>query len=125
MKKVLIPAVALAVSMFSISPCYAGDGVQAILGFFGSVTSGLFDIPEGIVVESLYRQPLKAQRILADKFGDDKGFQQNVAAFVLGVPAGFAFGIPYGAIHGGRHGVTTGYEKPFSTESFIVPDADK
>jgi len=92
------------------------------MSWAGSTTATIIDVPEGILWDSLWRMPLKTQKALADRFGDDKGFQQNVAGAVIGIPVGFLWGIPYGAIHGGRHGMTVGWDKPFSTDSFVVSE---
>lgn len=121
-KKLSVLTAALALLVGTASPSYADGPLGDVASLFGSVTATIFDIPEGILVYSLYRCPLRTTQYLADKFGDDKGFQQNVAGAVLGIPTGFVWGIPYGAIRGGRHGMTTGWEKPFSTESYIVSE---
>jgi hypothetical protein len=104
-------------------PSMAADGpLGSVASFFGSVTAGIFDTPEGILVNSLWRTPYHTQRVLAEKFGDEKGLGQNVAAFIIGVPTGVVWGVPYGAITGARHGFTSGWEKPFSTESYLVTE---
>ena len=113
---------ACAISLGTALPSRADSALGDIGSFFGAVTAAIVDIPEGIIVDSLYRMPLKTTRILADKFGDEQGFQQNIAGAVLGIPTGFLWGIPYGAIHGGRHALTVGWDKPFSTESYIVSE---
>ncbi len=122
MKKSLLLTVACALSLCTAAPSYANDALNNVASFFGSVTATIIDVPEGIIVDSLYNMPLKTTHALADKFGDEKGFQQNVAGAAIGIPVGFLWGIPYGAIRGGRHGMTSGWEKPFSTESFIVSE---
>lgn len=120
--KTLSFLIALVISSGLALPANA-DGILGGVGsMFGAVTATLFDVPEGIVVESLWRQPYKTQRLLAEHFGDSDGFQQNVAAFVLGVPYGFVYGMPYGAVHGARYGWKTGWEQPFSTESYLVAE---
>lgn len=113
---------ACVISLGSALPSYADGPLGDIGSLFGAVTAAIIDIPEGILVDSLYRMPLKATKALADQFGDENGFQQNVAGAALGIPAGFLWGIPYGAIHGGRHALTVGWEKPFSTESYLVTE---
>ncbi|SRR5579875_828203 len=123
-KKLSVLTAALAVMVGTAAPSYA-DGVLGDVGsFLGSVTATIFDAPEGVLYYSLWRCPLKTTQYLADKFGDSKGFQQNVAGAVLGVPTGFLWGIPYGAVRGAGHGMKTGWEKPFSTESFIVVEKE-
>ncbi len=105
--------------------CKAADGFLGGVGsLLGSTTAGIFDVPEGILVNSLYRMPLKTTKALAERFGDEKGFYQNVIGATIGIPTGFVFGIPYGAITGAKHGLTSGWEKPFSTESYLVKDEE-
>jgi hypothetical protein len=120
-KKSLVLVAATLMSFGIATPSHAENGIlNNVLSLFGSVTATIVGVPEGILVDSLYRMPLKTTKVLAEKFGDEKGFQQNVAGAVIGIPVGFVWGIPYGAVRGGRHGMTTGWEKPFQTESFIV-----
>lgn len=103
------------------APSYAADNALGdIASFFGSTAAVIFDVPQAIVIDSLWRVPLKTERALAEKFGDEKGFEQNVVATVIGVPVGMVWGVPAGALRGAKHGMGTGWEKPFSTESFIV-----
>jgi hypothetical protein len=124
MKQKVFAVIAAGVMSLGVAlPSMASDGpLGSVASFLGSVTAGVFDTPEGILVNSLWRTPYKTQRILAEKFGNEKGFSQNIAAFVIGVPTGFVWGIPYGAITGARHGFVTGWEKPFSTESYLVTE---
>lgn len=121
-KKPWILLVASALFAGGALPSYADGKLGDVGSLLGSVTATIIDIPEGILVDSLYRMPLKTTRALADKFGDENGFQQNVVGGLIGIPVGFLWGIPYGAIHGGRHGMTVGWDKPFSTESYIVTE---
>lgn len=120
-KTALVLSLASAIGFGINTPSYADDnGLGSIASFFGSVTAVCFDVPTAMVVDTLWRVPLKTQRTLAEKFGDDHGFQQNVAATVIGVPVGMVWGVPAGALRGAKHGMGTGWEKPFSTESFLV-----
>ena len=120
-KKSILLSLAAAFSLTTALPSYAGDSALGdIASFFGSSAAVVLDVPQGILVDSLWRVPRKTQRTLAEHFGDEKGFQQNVAATVLGVPFGVVWGIPAGALRGAKHGMDKGWEKPFSTESFIV-----
>ncbi len=105
-------------------PSLAADDspLGSVGSLLGAVTAGIIDIPEGTAVYSLWRCPKTTQRYLAEKFGDEHGLGQNLAAFVLGVPTGMVWGVPYGAIMGGKHAFTVGWEKPFSTESYLVTE---
>lgn len=104
------------------SPALAADDTPlgAVGSLLGSTTATIVDVPEGILYHSLYNCPLKTTQYLAEAFGDSNGLGQNLAGAILGIPTGFLWGIPYGAIVGGRHGMTTGWEEPFSTSSYIV-----
>jgi len=107
------------------TPSLANDAVNSVASFAGSTAATIVGVPEGILVDSLWRMPLKTTHALADRFGDEKGFQQNVVGAVLGIPVGFLWGIPEGAIRGGRHGMSEGWEKPFSTDSFLCIQEEK
>lgn len=107
----------------SIAPSHA-DGLGSIASFFGSTTAMVVDIPQGVVIDSLYRSPKNAWHALAGHFGDEKGFQQNVAGAVIGIPVGMVWGVPAGFLRGAKHAMDSGWEKPFSTESFIVGMGD-
>lgn len=125
-KKSIILSLAGVLSLTTALPSYAADNaLGGIASFFGSSAAVILDVPQGILVDSLWRVPLKTQRSLAEAFGDEKGFQQNVAATVIGVPVGMVWGVPAGALRGAKHGMGTGWEKPFSTESFVVGLGDE
>lgn len=112
------------IAMSGALPCFADDDgpVHSVVQFFGATSAMVIDVPQGIVVDSLYRVPLKVQRTLAEHFGDPNGLGQNFVGAVLGIPAGFVWGIPYGALHGAKHAIGVGWDKPFSTESYIVTE---
>ncbi len=117
--------VALAASLLCLgaaAPAFAdGNGMmQEGSSFLGSSTAVVIDIPEGMVVHSLWYTPKTTSHTLAIDFGDEHGLGQRLAGLALGCPVGFLWGIPLGAIHGGRHALSTGWDKPFSTEAYIV-----
>lgn len=103
------------------APCFADGG--GVKGLAGSGAAFLVDVPQGIIVDSAYKCPVKATHSLAEAFGDEKGWKQNIVGAVIGIPCGAVFGVPYGAICGGHHALTVGYEKPFSKESFVVSNS--
>ena len=103
-------------------PSFADGKLGDVGSLFGAVTAVIVDVPQGVLVDSLYRMPLKTTKILAEKFGDEQGLQQNVVGAVLGIPTGFLWGIPYGALRGWHHGLSVGWDKPFSTESYLVTE---
>jgi hypothetical protein len=121
-KTALVLSIASALTLGASAPTFAADdkGLGSIASFFGSITAVCFDVPTAMVVDTFWRVPLKTERTLAEKFGNEKGFQQNVAATVIGVPVGMVWGVPAGFLRGAKHGMGTGWEKPFSTESFLV-----
>ena len=125
MKKSVLLGIAALLAVGTATPSYANDAVNSVASFVGSTAATIVDVPEGILVDSLWKMPLKTWHTLADKFGDEKGFQQNVCGAVIGIPVGFLWGIPEGAIRGGHHGMSTGWEKPFSTDSFLVFNEEK
>jgi hypothetical protein len=100
------------------APCFADGG--GVKGLAGAGTAFFVDVPEGIIVDSAYKCPVKATKSLAEAFGDEKGWKQNIVGAFIGIPCGAVFGVPYGAICGGHHALTVGREKPFSKESFVV-----
>jgi len=108
------------------TPSFADGGPLGTgASLLGTGAAFLIDVPEGIVVDSLVKCPYKASKGLAEAFGDENGWKQNIVGTIIGVPTGFAFGIPYGAIAGGHHAFSVGWEKPFSAESFVVSNEGK
>ena len=107
------------------SPSFADGALGTGKSMAGSGTAMLVDVPEGIVVDSLVKCPVKASKSLAAAFGDENGWKQRIVGAVFGIPSGAAFGVPYGAIKGGKHAASVGFDKPFSSESFIVSNEEK
>ena len=91
----------------------------------GSSTAFVVDVPEGMVVDSTVKCPVKCTRSLAEAFGDEKGWKQKIVGTLFGVPSGAVFGVPYGCVAGGKHALSTGWDKPFSKESFVVCNVEK
>ncbi len=116
--KLLISLAAVAIACGGTLPVMANDAAS----FVGSTTALVIDVPEGAVLGSLYRSPKRATHALAEAFGDEKGFEQVVVGALIGIPFGMVWGIPTGAIQGGRHAYSVGWDKPFSTESYIVSE---
>lgn len=123
-KQLLLLLAACSVSVGFVRPACAGV-MGDVAGVFGATTAVIVDAPEGVLVDSLWRCPKKTTHSLAEAFGDEKGLGQNFVGALIGIPYGVVVGIPVGAIQGTRHGWTTGWDKPFSTDSFIVPDEEK
>jgi len=114
---------AAALTTIASLPAMADGGGP--VGFLGATTATVIDTPEGMVVDSLYGCPKKASKGLAEAFGDENGWKQQIVGALIGIPTGVVFGVPYGAFHGMHHAWTTGWDKPFSGDSFIVCDSDK
>lgn len=120
-KKFLTTLVASAITMGTALPSFAGDSsLDDFASLAGTSAALVIDVPQAMVVDTLWWSPLHAQRSLSGHFGDDKGLMQNVAAFVIGVPWGMVWGVPSGALRGAKHACSVGWDKPFSTESFMV-----
>ncbi|MBX9670992.1 MAG: hypothetical protein K2X93_25590 [Candidatus Obscuribacterales bacterium] len=125
--KVLALVAASALAISTMAPAMAADDTPlgSVGALMGATSAVIVDVPEGILWHSLWNCPLKTTQYLAEAFGDSNGLGQNLVGGALGIPAGFLWGIPYGAIAGGRHGMTVGWDKPFSTESYLVMGDEK
>jgi hypothetical protein len=122
MKKIVMLSALAAIVGGSLMPALASEGP---VGAVGAGVAMIVDAPEGMVVDSVYGCPKKASKGLAEAFGDENGWKQQIVGAVIGVPVGFVFGMPYGFCHGLHHAWNEGYEKPFSVSSFVVCDSDK
>ena len=112
----------LLASAVALSACLPALADGGPVGALGAATAVVVDTPEGMVVDSLYGCPKKASKGLAEAFGDENGWKQQIVGALIGIPTGAVFGVPYGAFHGMHHAFNSGWEKPFSAESFIVCD---
>jgi hypothetical protein len=124
MKKLVLSistVAALVAGVGSFSPALADDGP---VGALGAGVASIVDAPEGLVIDSLYGCPVKASKGLAEAFGDENGWKQQIVGALIGVPVGVVFGVPYGFCHGLHHAWNQGYEKPFSISSFVVTDSE-
>ncbi|HEY9684753.1 MAG TPA: hypothetical protein V6C86_24460 [Oculatellaceae cyanobacterium] len=124
MKKLVLSistVAALVAGTSSFLPALADDGP---VGALGAGVASVIDAPEGMVIDSLYGCPMKASKGLAEAFGDENGWKQQIVGAVIGVPVGVVFGVPYGFCHGLHHAWNEGYEKPFSVSSFVVSDKE-
>lgn len=120
-KQVLGFIAASAIAMSTTAPAMAGDGpLGDVASLMGATSAVIVDTPEGVLWHSLWNCPLKTTQYLAEAFGDSNGLGQNLVGAAIGIPTGFLWGIPYGALAGAKHGMGTGWDKPFSTESYLV-----
>jgi hypothetical protein len=123
MKKAILMLAAL--MAVGVAPSYADSCLGGVGNAAGSTAATIVCTPEGLLYDSLWRCPHMFWHNLADRFGDQHGLGQNLAGLAIGIPAGVLWGIPEGAIRGGHHGMTTGWDKPFSTDSFLVMQEEK
>jgi len=121
-KKVLGLIAASAIAMSTMAPAMAADDspLGSVGSLMGATSAVIVDTPEGVLWHSLWNCPLKTTQYLAEAFGDSGGLGQNLVGAAIGIPTGFLWGIPYGALAGAKHGMGTGWDKPFSTESYLV-----
>ncbi len=121
MKKFSSAAFLALASLSFACPSFADGGVMgAGKSYLGSATALFIDVPEGALVNSVYKCPMKASHSLAGAFGDENGWKQRIVGTCIGVPCGAVFGVPYGVVKGGQHALSVGWEKPFSVDSFVV-----
>lgn len=125
MKKLGLLTLAAALAVGTATPSFADGVVGGAASLAGSTVATVVDVPQAMVVDSLWHMPMKTWHALAERFGDEKGFEQNVVGAIIGIPVGMVWGIPTGALRGAKHGMGTGWEKPFSTESFLVINEEK
>lgn len=104
------------------APSFAEGGP---VGFLGATVALLVDVPEGIVVHTLVKGPMQTSHCLAGAFGDENGWKQNIVGHMIGIPTGAVLGVPTGALVGAKHAVSSGYDKPFSVDSFVVSGSEK
>jgi len=125
-KKTALTLLTSAALAFGVSAPSFADGGGA-KGALGATAGFIVDVPEGMVIDGLYRVPKKCWHGLAVAFGDNSDFGlcyigQQLVGITVGIPFGVCWGVPYGAIHGAKHGIGTGWDKPFSSDSFIVSE---
>lgn len=125
-----------AIALLSSLAMTAALALPSFAGAMGSVKSAvgagaafLIDVPEGIIVNSLYYCPKRAWKGMATAFGGNPSSDfglcylgQQAMGIGVGVPFGMVWGVPTGALAGAKHGLGTGWDKPFSGESFVVSE---
>lgn len=110
-----------------VLPTFAADDdtFQSIVFFpvrlLGAGAGTLVGIPEGAVKDGV-KGAQQATKWVAGKLGDEDGTYQTWAGAIFGAPFGILGGSTYGTFDGGWHGMKTGYEKPFSKDSFTFKD---
>lgn len=109
-----------------VTPSFAdSDTFQSICFFpvrlLGSGVSTVIGVPEGAVKDGV-KGAMMSTKWVADKLGDEDGRYQTWTGALLGGPFGLTGGAIYGVFDGAVHGLKTGYEKPFSKDSFTFKD---
>ncbi len=106
----------------SVLPSLADDSTAYKIKCFpykvvGSSLSTVAGLPLGFT-KGAVEGSMKTTKIVANKLGDEDGGWQLLAGSVVGGPFGVVGGAAYGSVAGVIHGAKTGYEKPFSMDSF-------
>lgn len=94
--------------------------LQAPIRTVGAASGALFT---GLVTGPIaggYHGGIKGINHVAEKFGDEHGTGQRLAAVPIGGSVGMVAGGVYGGYHGMGHGWKKGWEHPFSRWSFIT-----
>ncbi len=117
---------ALALVGTLVAPSFADDDtfksvVMIPWKVAGSAVSTVIGCPEGAVKDGT-RGAIKASKWVAGKLGNEDGTYQLWFGSILGGPAGALGGAAYGCFDGTWHGMKTGYEKPFTKDSFTFKD---
>lgn len=110
-----------------VAPCFAADDdtfksiVLIPVRVLGSGVGTGLGMPLGAVKDGV-KGAGKSSKWVAGKLGnEDAGVPQFFGA-IIGGPVGMLGGGAYGVFDGGWHGMKTGYEKPFSKDSFTFKD---
>lgn len=117
---------ALTVVGSMVAPSYADDTTfQAVCLFpvrlVGSGVSTVLGVPLGMAKDGT-KGSIIATKWGAGKLGNEDGKYQTIFGAMLAGPFGLAGGATYGAFDGAWHGMRTGYEKPFTKDSFTFKD---
>jgi hypothetical protein len=109
-----------------VAPSFAADDTFQSICFFpvrviGSGVGSVIGVPEGMVKDGV-RGAMMSTKWMANKLGDEDGTYQTIAGAVLAAPFGIVGGSAYGSFDGVWHGCKTGYEKPFSKDSFTFKE---
>jgi hypothetical protein len=128
MHKKLASSLVLAVAMLGtlVAPSYADDDTfkkvaQFPVKLLGSGVATAVGMPEGAVKDGVKGSKMSTKWV-AKKLGDEDGTFQTWTGAVLGGPVGIAGGAAYGIFDGAVHGAKTGWEKPFSKDSFTFKE---
>lgn len=128
MQKKLASSFILAAALVGtiVAPSYADDDTfknicQFPVKMLGSSVSTVIGVPLGAVKDGTKGARMSTKWV-AGKLGNEDGQYQQWFGAVLGGPFGVAGGAAYGCFDGGWHGMKTGYEKPFTKDSFTFKE---
>lgn len=121
-KLVSYVAAAAIVAGGSALPSMADDSTVGKALFFpfraaGSSISTVWGVPLGMTKGGV-EGSMKTTKMVADKMGDKECALKTAVAAMVGGPFGAVGGGAIGSVKGAVHGAKTGYDKPFSMESF-------
>lgn len=111
----------------TITPCLALDYEAKPVNWVLQSPIRLVGALTGVVVSGGFMGPVnhgyggfvKGTHHWAEKFGDEKGMGQNMAAAPTGGVGGIIVGSGYGVLSGIKNGWRQGWEKPFSRWSYL------
>jgi hypothetical protein len=117
---------ALVLPTLAASTATSSDDTFQNIVFFpvrvvGSSVGFAVGVPLGAVKDGV-KGAMMSTKWVAGKLGNEEGTPHQIIGAVVGAPFGIAGGAAYGTFDGGWHGITTGYEKPFSKDSFTFKD---
>src|ERR1700722_5927727 len=121
-KFVSYAAVAAAIIGSSMLPSLADDSkVESACAFpfkvTGAALSTVWGVPIGMTKGGV-EGGMKTTKYAAGKMGNEECPLRLAACSLIAGPFGVVGGAAYGSVTGAIHGAKTGYEKPFSVESF-------
>jgi hypothetical protein len=94
--------------------------IQSPFRLVGGLAGGIIRGGVSQPIDDGYHWMLKGTTHIAEKFGDEKGTAQLVAAAPIGGSVGLVLGAAHGVPYGFLGGFKKGWEKPFSRWSFIT-----
>jgi hypothetical protein len=127
MQKKLVANILMASAIIggSALPCFAGMETDDIATFpiklVGSGISTVLGAPLGATKGSV-EGSIKTTKYAAKTMGNEDGTVHLIVGSVVAGPFGAVGGAAYGCVTGLIHGAKTGYNHPFSKESFTFKD---
>ncbi len=109
-----------------IAPSYADDDTFKSIVFFPIRVAGLgagtlVGVPMGAIKDG-WKGAASSSKWVAGKTGKENCTCSTIFGGIVGGPVGALGGSAYGVFDGSWHGLKTGYDKPFSKDSFTFKD---